>query len=332
MKKEKYKFMKYNYQSLTISKSQRLWLLEIFKGNNSRRKIRAKLWKQIEPDFDPNSIDQSLFWGSTLSLIGIWYIDSKSALFGQVDKLIKTIKEQIINNPDLESISSEELSKFTAIPQEDVELALHYMCQLGHFFSSASGKSDKPGYTKLDFSDEKAFDDYLRYRSLDELLEERFNSAHKTLKSVPSDSLYAAIPVAKSEIRKGTAFIIMPIDPDRPELEDINNTIKEVCSKFGIKAYRSDEIEHQERITDVILDEIKSCEFLIADLTLEKPNVYYEVGYSHAIGKNPILFRKEGTKVHFDLSVHNVPEYKNVTALRKMLTTRFEAILGPKTE
>lgn len=324
--------MKYNYQSLTLSDSQRLWLSEIFKGNTSRRKIRARLWKQLELDFDPNSIDKSLLWGATLSLIGIWYIDSKSALFEQVDKLIKTIREQIISDPDLESISSEELSELTAIPKEEVELALHYMCQLGHFFSSASGESGKPGYTKLDFLDENAFDDYLRYQSLDQLLEERFNSTHEARKPVPSDSLHSATPVCRREIKKGVALIIMAIDPKKPELEDINTTIKEVCSLFGIKAYRSDEIEHQERITDVILNEIKSCEFLIADLTLEKPNVYYEVGYAHAIGKKPILFRKQGTMLHFDLSIHNVPEYKNVTTLRKLLTTRFEAILGPKTK
>jgi len=326
--------MGYNYQSLTLSDSQRLWLSEIFKGNTSRRKIRATLWKQLEPNFDPDSIDKSLFWGSTLSLIGIWYIDSKSALFAQVDKLIKTIREQISNNPDLGSISSEDLSKLTAIAQEDVELALYYMSQLGHFFGQASGKPGKPGYTKLDFYDEKAFDDYLRYESFDELLEERFNSMHKDKapEPTPLGSPYSARPQSTCEIKKGTAFIIMSIDPNKPELEDINTAIKEVCLQFGIKAYRADEIEHQERITDVILNEIRSCQFLIADLTLEKPNVYYEVGYAHAIGKNPILFRKQGTKLHFDLSIHNAPQYRNVTGLRNLLSTRFEAILGSKRE
>jgi nucleoside 2-deoxyribosyltransferase len=120
----------------------------------------------------------------------------------------------------------------------------------------------------------------------------------------------------------------MWMDKKHPELEDVHQAVKEVFSEFGIKALRADEIQHQDRITDLILNQIAQSEFLFADLTGERPNVYYEVGYAHALGKRPILFRRDNTSLHFDLSVHNVPEYENVTQLRVLLRTRLEAITG----
>jgi hypothetical protein len=133
-------------------------------------------------------------------------------------------------------------------------------------------------------------------------------------------------------IRRDTAFIMMRISKDHPELEDVCNAVKRCFQRFGVVAVRSDDIEHEETITSKILDEIKTAEFLFADLSGERPSVYYEIGYAHALGKRVIMFRKAGTHIHFDLAAYNCPDYTNLSELEKQLIRRLEAVTGKKVE
>ena len=146
---------------------------------------------------------------------------------------------------------------------------------------------------------------------------------------LPADAADLAQP-GTANYRPNTAFVMMAIDDSQPELEDIRTGIKEVFNEFKIKAVTADEIEHEGAITDRILSEIESSEFLIADLTHERPNVYYEIGHAHALKKRVILVRKRGTKIHFDVSHRNCPEYKNTTDLKELLRKRLEKITNRK--
>ena len=130
--------------------------------------------------------------------------------------------------------------------------------------------------------------------------------------------------------RPNTAFIMMAIDSSKSELEDIKVGIKDVFKEFGIDAVTADEIEHEGVITERILSEIETSEFLIADLTHERPNVYYEIGHAHALKKRVILVRKKGTKIHFDVAHRNCPEYKNTTGLKSLLRKRLETLTNKK--
>ena len=142
---------------------------------------------------------------------------------------------------------------------------------------------------------------------------------------LPTDTAELAQP-GTANYRPNTAFVMIAIDDSKPELEDVSTGIKEVFKEFGIEAITANDIEHEEAITDRILAEIDSSEFLIADLTHERPNVYYEIGHAHARNKRVILVRKKGTKLHFDVAHRNCPEFENATGLKTLLRKRLEAI------
>ena len=319
--------MEYTFQKHRLSEAERTWFLEVSSSSPFDPKIaKVKLFGKLPGDFDPNRIDGRLYANGRLTPIGLWHVDPGNTLLKEMDRVIQTIREMILEAPGIESVEVAKVAVRAGLDEQKVGRALYEIGQLGHFFSSAGGPSNANVHTLIQLMDATAYDEYLRYKELDDLLE-RVYIARK-----PRDMFQVLRGKRQAfeikSIKPNTAFVLMAMDPNKSEIEDVYNAIKDVCRKFLITAYRVDEIEHQDRITDLILDEIQTCEYLIADLSYERPNVYYEVGYAHAINKKPILYRRVGTQLHFDLSVHNVPEYKNVTELRKILEKRFEAILG----
>lgn len=159
------------------------------------------------------------------------------------------------------------------------------------------------------------------------------------LKITPSNmpnGLLQKNPNLSQSYRPNTAFIMMPINSNNPELDDILDDIygvyKDCFSKFGISAVRADDIEHEGVITKRIIEEIKTSEFLVGDLTNERPSVYYEIGYAHSLGRRVIMYRKKDTAIHFDLAAYNCPEYKNMKELKELLLKRLEYTTNGKPE
>ena len=126
---------------------------------------------------------------------------------------------------------------------------------------------------------------------------------------------------------KKQAFVMMSISSSIPELEDVLNTIKRACATFDIPAIRVDEVEHSGRITDTILDHIRNSSLLICDITYERPNVYYELGYAHGQERQVILTAKAGTVLHFDIKDYNVIFYENLTKLDERLRARIKELV-----
>lgn len=288
------------------------------------REMMVKLRDSLPTGFRPESVNRRFLYGQGLSAEGLRTIGDSQNLLPDVERVIQFIRGRFIAEPLLAQITAAEVAEALSVSTARAESLLGLLASLsGNFFSGASGSP--LGFTSVSFSDRSdVVAEYLAFASLDKLFEKQHDGPGLMKLAIPwlpeSEPLATAIP--------NSVFILMSMDPKDDSLVDIHNAIREECASFDLSATRVDDIEYQDRITDLILERIQDSEFIVADLSGEKPNVYYEVGYAHALGKHPVLVRKRDTRLHFDLLVHNVPEYKNVTELREILRRRFEAILG----
>jgi hypothetical protein len=116
---------------------------------------------------------------------------------------------------------------------------------------------------------------------------------------------------------------------------DIYSAIKDECAKLELKATRVDENVGAGFIFGEIITLIEKAEFIICDLTHERPNVYYELGYAHGLGNQPLnilLIAKEGTGIQFDVSPFRVQFYRSAEHLKSIIATTFKEMVRLKRE
>lgn len=122
------------------------------------------------------------------------------------------------------------------------------------------------------------------------------------------------ISIKNFTIKKETpkAFVVMQFSSPYNELyEDV---IKKVCKEFDLNVVRADETYGPGLILADIIKQINESRLIIAEISQSNPNVFYEVGYSHALNKPTILIAEKTTKLPFDVSPFRTLFYENTIA------------------
>lgn len=86
-------------------------------------------------------------------------------------------------------------------------------------------------------------------------------------------------------------FVLMPFNAQFQPVYD--DHIVKVCGSLGITVTRADQIFSVGPFMEDILESVLTSKFIIGDLTDRNPNVFYEVGICHALGKKVILITQE---------------------------------------
>lgn len=130
-----------------------------------------------------------------------------------------------------------------------------------------------------------------------------------------------------------TCFVIMAIGEqqgtDGPvTYQDLkgkyDNLIKEAILKTrpALEVVRADEVALPGTITTDIITRIMHSDYVVADVSYQNPNVFYELGLRHACRTGTIIIKdKASPRTPFDIAHLRHVEYENTTAGLKALAS-----------
>ncbi len=134
----------------------------------------------------------------------------------------------------------------------------------------------------------------------------------------------------QSKTESDQAFVAMWFNKDL----DLawSDGFKKALDETGYKPLRIDLKEHNEKICDLILAEIRKSGLLVADFTGQRGGVYFEAGFAKGLGI-PVVWTCRDTDIetcHFDTRQYNHIVWKEPSDLREKLVHRIEATLPKK--
>lgn len=113
-----------------------------------------------------------------------------------------------------------------------------------------------------------------------------------------------------------------------------------VIEEAGFTARRIDELEHNDKICDLIIAEIRKSRFVVADFTCQKieesdlynvrGGVYFEAGFAIGLGI-PVIYTcrsDSADSLHFDTRQYNHIIWESIDDLKEKLRNRIAATIG----
>lgn len=107
------------------------------------------------------------------------------------------------------------------------------------------------------------------------------------------------------------------------------NGLKIALEQTNYIPIRIDRTEHNDKIDDRIIAEIRKSGLLVADFTGQRGGVYFEAGFVLGLGI-PVIWTCRDTdveKLHFDTRQYNHIVWTDSSELKEKLINRIEATL-----
>lgn len=99
--------------------------------------------------------------------------------------------------------------------------------------------------------------------------------------------------------------------PFSPEFDNVYGCVNDACYEIGMLCHKADDFWHHSAIIQDIFELIFRSSNVIVDFTYKNPNVFYEAGIAHALGKTVIPITQNINDIPFDLRHHRHILYQN---------------------
>ncbi len=124
------------------------------------------------------------------------------------------------------------------------------------------------------------------------------------------------------------AFMIMPFDEKYKTI--YKKHVCKVIQQSGLVIKRADDFFSRNDILNNIWSGLYHCKFVIADCSDRNPNVFYELGIAHTLGKTVILLAQDINDIPFDIRLRRIIVYsdnaKGIAILEEQLTEAIKSI------
>lgn len=122
-----------------------------------------------------------------------------------------------------------------------------------------------------------------------------------------------------------TVFVAMPFSE---ELENVYiDGIRKAVNSVGLQCLRADEPAPGTSITGEIIDNLRRCRAVVAEVSDGNPNVFYEIGWAHALAKPTILLMRSTSGLPGDIEHHRAIKYTSTNGLEKRLAADLRLII-----
>ncbi len=166
-----------NKLSQLLAKDEKIFLEAIYeyqrKGETvSDRKIIVELSKRLGRHFVPPEIPGTFLRDNKVTILGVTLLDPNCDLVTSTNRVISGVQKILNDHPDIQSITSKNIVETTGLDLHIVEAALRELEEFGGIFHQSGLMGVDNGRSAMNL-DGTSFHDYMKYESLQQVLEDR---------------------------------------------------------------------------------------------------------------------------------------------------------------